>query len=73
MSDEENLRRNIHLLLKQVGDIAICKGCGKEIYWVKHKNGKATPYNTEGMNHFADCVKAQDFRKEKPREARGEP
>lgn len=57
------LLANIYRLLHQIGDRANCAGCGKEIWWVTHKNGKAAPYTSEGLNHFADCPKAKDFKK----------
>lgn len=56
------IEKNVLRLLKQVGDESKCKGCGATIYWVRHKNGKKAPYTVEGLNHFADCPKAQSFR-----------
>lgn len=50
-------------LLKNVGDPAHCKGCGADIYWVIHRNGKKVPYTPAGLNHFVDCPAAQRFRK----------
>lgn len=48
----------------QVGDRAYCKSCGAEIFWVTHlKTGRKAPYDTtEGLNHFATCPNAEDFR-----------
>jgi hypothetical protein len=57
------LRENIVKLLTQIGDKGKCRGCGAEIYWVTHKNGKKAPYTSSGLNHFADCPKAGDFKK----------
>ena len=48
-------------LLKNVGDRSTCSGCGAEIYWVHHKNGKRAPYTPAGLNHFIDCPKAAQF------------
>jgi len=62
-SDADQLRKNIQHLLHAVGDSAFCRGCQAPIYWVKHKNGKKAPYNAEGLNHFADCPKAGDFKR----------
>lgn len=46
-----------------------CRGCGKEIYWAKTKNGKAMPVSMLGngdmVSHFYDCPKQADFRKPK--------
>jgi hypothetical protein len=52
-------------LLKNVGDRAVCSGCGAEIYWVHHKNGKRAPYTPAGLNHFVDCPKAAQFQTRK--------
>jgi len=59
------LLSNINLLLKLVGSQGQCKGCGLEIYWVRHNNGKKAPYTKDGLNHFADCKVADRFRKSK--------
>lgn len=44
-----------------------CRGCGKEIYWGKTKNGKAMPVSVLGngdmVSHFYDCPKQGNFRK----------
>lgn len=60
---EEWLKSNIVKLLNQVGQPGKCSGCGKKIWWVTHLNGNTAPYTEEGLNHFADCPKAQSFRK----------
>jgi hypothetical protein len=59
----ENLLNAIHHLLNQIGDKGTCKGCGRAIWWVKHRNGKRAPYTAEGLNHFADCPQRELFRK----------
>jgi len=50
-------------LLNVVGDVGTCKGCGETIWWVKTKAGKSAPYTEKALNHFADCPKADRFRK----------
>lgn len=44
-----------------------CKGCGKEIIWVKTKKDKRMPVSelADGtfVSHFYDCPKAKNFRK----------
>lgn len=62
-SNEGVLLQRIRDLLFAVGDLARCKGCGAQIVWVKHKDGKAVPYTTEGLNHFRDCPARDQFRK----------
>ena len=45
---------------------AVCRGCGKQIYWAKTENNKNIPLSIVGddfLPHFADCPKANDFRK----------
>lgn len=65
MSDYAKLVSNIYKLLDQVGDRGVCKGCGKQIWWVVHKSGSKAPYTMEALNHFADCPKADRFKKGK--------
>ena len=63
MTHEEAIER-IAALLKNAGQLAKCRGCGADIYWVRHANGVRAPYTPEGLNHFADCPAAGTFRKE---------
>lgn len=42
-----------------------CKGCSVAIVWVEHKNGKLVPYTLDGVNHFATCPVAAQFKKKK--------
>lgn len=50
--------------LNRVGDHAFCKGCGREIWWLEHKqSGKSAPYTFDLLNHFIDCPKAQEFKR----------
>lgn len=49
-------------MLKVLGREGACTACGKKIWWVKTKNAKNAPYTEEGINHFADCPKANQFR-----------
>ena len=59
----EWLLSNIKLLINNIGNKANCRGCDMTIYWLKHKNGKSVPYTIMGLNHFADCPNAKDFKK----------
>lgn len=61
----KRLRSNIARLLGLIGDLGKCRGCGTDIYWVRHKSGKKAPYTIEGLNHFADCPAKDKFRKGK--------
>jgi hypothetical protein len=58
----DRLKNNVRRLLDQVGDKGKCRGCDAEIWWVKLRSGKVGPYTAEGLNHFADCPKADRFR-----------
>lgn len=62
-ANSAKLLSNIALLLKQIGDPGKCRGCGADIWWVTHKNGKKAPYTAAGLNHFADCSAANKFKK----------
>lgn len=50
-------------LLKHVGDASHCRGCSQAIFWVRHANGKAVPYDADGTNHFATCPQAANFKR----------
>lgn len=63
--NEDTLLLNIERLMNNVGSPSTCKGCGKKIWWVKHKNGKNAPYTEEALNHFSDCPEAMQFRKDR--------
>lgn len=59
----ESLQENVSRLLAQIGDHGQCRGCGANIFWVIHKNGKRVPYTHQALNHFADCPKAKEFKR----------
>jgi hypothetical protein len=67
------LAKNLDLLIKQIGDPGVCRGCGAPIRWVRHLNGKRVPYTVVGLNHFADCPKAKHFKRGQPHLDLGEP
>ena len=72
MTEDENkiiyLCQNIERLFGLIGSKAACRGCGREICWIKHSNGKKAPYTFEALNHFIDCPNAKDFKtKPKPK------
>jgi hypothetical protein len=56
-------RKALRILVSAVGQRGTCRGCGDSIFWVRHQNGKATPYTADGFNHFIDCQAAGRFRK----------
>lgn len=56
-------QKNLAALLHNVGDLAKCRGCAREVYWVLHVNGRKTPYDRDGTNHFITCPVANKFRR----------
>lgn len=44
-------------LLKNIGAGDHCNDCKAEILWVRHRNGIAVPYDTDGSKHFQTCKK----------------
>jgi len=58
---EERLKR----LLLVTGKPGKCKGCGVAIYWCLTRSATSIPYTLEGIPHFTDCPKADQFRKKK--------
>jgi len=56
------LEKRIEHLLTQVGKPGKCRGCGADLYWVRHLNGKLAPYTPDGLNHFINCPQAAMFR-----------
>jgi hypothetical protein len=59
---EERLAK---LLSLAAYEIRPCKACGTTLYFVRHQNGKAAPYTSDGVNHFIACPAADSFRKKK--------
>lgn len=53
---------NITRLLSNVADQGTCKGCHAEIWWITHRNGKKTPYDSDLTNHFITCPQAARFK-----------
>jgi len=49
--------------LNRLGDVGECRGCRATVWWVPTINGRRAPYSAGGLNHFADCPKAGQFRR----------
>jgi hypothetical protein len=61
-------RRNkaLKLLFKNIGAAeSQCRRCGATIYFIGHTNHAVAPYDADGINHFATCPYAKEFRKKK--------
>lgn len=56
-------RKAMKTLLVNIGTPGTCRGCSAAIHWVTHKNGKKTPYNSSGLNHFVSCPERERFKK----------
>lgn len=57
---------NISKLLEAIAGVpGSCRGCREPVFWVTHKNGKKTPYNARGFNHFIDCTARDQFKTKK--------
>jgi len=50
-------------LLRNIGDPGECRACHALIFWVKHRNGRKTPYTPAGLNHFVDCPAREEFKR----------
>ena len=72
MEQELNYRQLLRDLVRNVGSLGYCRGCGAQVFWVVHRNLKNVPYTADGLNHFIDCPKAEQFRKERKDGKNGE-
>ncbi len=66
--DNRRLRKNILVILQNVGRMDFCKqkyvngehvgpGCGVEIYWCNFRGGRPVPLNDDGSRHVCREVK----------------
>lgn len=75
---EENIAEVTLEKLRAAGKVKQCKACGKEIVFLKTNTARAMPViattvriddilfdRTRHASHFADCPKANEFRKGK--------
>jgi hypothetical protein len=51
------------MLLNQISNQGLCRGCGARIHWVTHNNGKMVPYTSAGLNHFVNCRERERFKR----------
>lgn len=59
----ELLKRIRNLLMQTADVVRPCKACGVQLAFVKTRAGKLAPYTIDGVNHFANCPRAAEFRK----------
>lgn len=56
----------VEALLKNVAEFERpCKACSARLFFVRHRNGKITPYTKQAVNHFINCPGAAEFRAKK--------
>ena len=65
MNEIIDWKERLKQILVIVGRPSRCKGCDAAIYWVTTRRDSLLPYTAEGLPHFADCPKANEFRKKK--------
>jgi len=66
MAAEEisGMRTRMLAILRNCAEVTRpCKACGKFLYFLKGSSGKLSPYEETGLNHFATCPKAADFKR----------
>jgi hypothetical protein len=51
----------VRRVLVMFGKSDNCRACRAVIYWLQHASGAKAPYTEYGLNHFADCPKAERF------------
>ena len=59
-------QRLVAILVRAAEFSRPCKACHARIYFIRHNaehGGTVTPYDEHGMNHFATCPQAAQFRK----------
>lgn len=58
------LENNMEMILDQVAvEVRPCKACNVKLWFVRTKAGKILPLRYDGTSHFADCPKADQFRR----------
>ena len=64
MPEAPTIEKRMASLLQNVAEeIRPCKACGVQLAFVRHRNSKLAPYTLDGVNHFATCPKADQFRR----------
>jgi hypothetical protein len=75
IADKEFIPKdNVVKLLKMAsGEPTTCSACGADIWFVTMiKTGKKNPIGSDGISHYANCPKADTFRKSIHPEEKGE-
>lgn len=65
IKERDEARQRLAELVQHAGQEAQCKGegCRARIYFIRHQNGRHTPYNPDGVNHFVTCPLRANFKR----------
>jgi hypothetical protein len=60
----ESANERINALLDKIAEYKRpCGSCGVQLWFVRHvDSGRLQPYTYQGINHFANCPYAAEFR-----------
>jgi len=61
--DKDEIIEQFRAMLNMITSECKCKKCDAPIWFIKSKNNVFMPITEDGLNHFADCSAAKDFRK----------
>jgi len=62
-ADKDEIIEQFRAMLNMIAGKCNCKKCNKPIWFIKSKNNVFMPITEDGINHFADCPYAKDFKK----------
>ena len=62
-AEVSQLMKRFEALLSNVGSFALCKGCLKPIYWVRHNDTRNVCYNPDASNHIESCQSSETFKR----------
>lgn len=57
--------RALQAFLGNCGEASACSGCGVPIWWFTSRRNTRWPITAAGANHFGDCPKADEFRRDR--------
>lgn len=49
-------------ILSVCGGPGQCSGCGRNVFWLRTRQGKNIPYDAQGHSHWATCTVPDRFR-----------
>jgi len=60
---KDEIIEQFRALLNMTTSKCKCKKCNKPIWFIKSRNNIFMPITEDGLNHFADCEFAKEFKK----------